>query len=56
MKYVKLEEMKKELTVIVDRINYMSSDELSIISQNARQTALKLTDDKVTKIYVNNFA
>jgi hypothetical protein len=46
MKYVKLEERKKELTVIVDRINYMLSDKLAIISQNVRQIALKLTDEK----------
>lgn len=47
---------EKELAAIINRINKMSNDELSIISQNARQTALKLTDDKVAKIYVNNFA
>ena len=45
---------EKELATIIDKINKMSNDELTIISQNARQTALKLTDDKVAKEYIIN--
>ena len=45
---------EKELSTIIDRINKMSNDELVTISQNARQTALKLTDDKVAMEYIIN--
>lgn len=43
-----------ELAKIINRINTMSNDELTIISNNARQTAFKLTDEKVATDYINH--
>ena len=45
---------EKELAVIIDRINQMSNDELHTISQNASQTAMRLTDENVAADYINH--
>lgn len=45
---------EKELATIINRINQMSNDDLFIISQNARQTAIELTDEKVATDYINH--
>lgn len=45
---------ERELATIINRINSMSNEELAVISKNARQTALKLTDEKVAADYINH--
>lgn len=43
-----------ELATIINRINMMSEEELLKISSNARNTAMRLTDDNVAKIYATH--
>ena len=45
---------EKELATIINRINQMPNDELLTISQNARQTVIELTDEKVAADYINH--
>lgn len=42
-----------ELVQIIDRINTLSDEELSCLSENARNTAIQLTDEKVAQIYLD---
>lgn len=42
-----------ELAEIIKKINSMPQEELNRISENARQTAIRLTDAKVAEIYLN---
>lgn len=41
-----------ELASIINRINSLQADELLRISENAKQTAIRLTDEKVAKAYI----
>ncbi|MDY6130234.1 MAG: glycosyltransferase [Prevotella sp.] len=45
---------EKELAIIIDKINMMSQEELNIISDKARATAIRLTDCNVAKKYIEN--
>ena len=45
---------EKELCEIINRINAMSDASLKQISENARRTALELTDSNVAKKYIEN--
>ena len=45
---------EEDLCQIINKINSMSNDALQTISLNARETALKLTDSDVAKIYAEN--
>lgn len=45
---------EKELGRIIDKINNLSHDEITRISQNAMMTARKLTDSKVAEDYINS--
>ena len=42
-----------ELSEIINRVNGMSIEELMCISNKARETAEKLTDEKVAQLYFN---
>lgn len=42
-----------ELAQIIDKINILSDEELLRISENARKTAIRLTDEKVARMYLD---
>lgn len=44
----------EELASIINRINSMPQKKLNQISQNAKETAIRLTDEKVAKDYINS--
>ena len=43
-----------ELTLIINKINNMSAEDLQAISINARNTAVNMTDQKVAEKYINS--
>ena len=44
---------EEELATIINKLNTMPQEELNRISQKAKETALRLTDEKVAKSYVD---
>ncbi len=45
---------EKELSSIINKINMMSDNQLRVISENAKRTAIQLTDEKAAKYYINS--